>query len=133
MPSQWTDPSTSNQWVWDLGMVVIPDYLGYQTGWMGYGALVGGVLNGLTHLNAAIRAAVPNYSGEPASCQQAVSLATPTSANWATTRINSRTAGTGGSVFLARRSRGTAAAIYHYRYDPHLGKTVSGRDHGRLD
>ena len=126
VPSQWTDPSTSNQWVWDWGMVVIPDYLGYQTGWMGYGAWSAGVLNGLTHLNRGYpRCNVPNYNGEPANCQQARlygdsnvcelgDYSDQLADGW-----NRRI-----SVSCDLSKGHSGSAIYHYRYDPHLGKTV---------
>ncbi|MEZ4767905.1 MAG: hypothetical protein R2844_05700 [Caldilineales bacterium] len=126
VPSQWTDPSTSNQWVWDWGMVVIPDYLGYQTGWMGYGAWSAGVLNGLTHLNRGYpRCNVPNYNGEPAGCAQA-RLYGDTNVCELGDYSDQLADGWNRRISVScDLSKGhSGSAIYHYRYDPHVGQNV---------
>ena len=126
VPSQWTDPGTSNQWVWDWGMVVIPDFLGNQTGWMGYGAWSAGVLNGETHLNRGYpRCNVPNYGGEPANCQPA-RLYGDTKACELGDYSDQLADGWNRRISVScDLSKGhSGSAVYHYRYDPHLDKTV---------
>ena len=126
VPSQWTNPTTTNQWVWDWGMVVIPDFLGYQTGWMGYGAWSAGVLNGETHLNRGYpRCNVANYGGEPANCQQA-RLYGDTKACELGDYSDQLADGWNRRITISCDiSKGhSGSAIYHYRYDSHLGKVV---------
>ena len=116
----------SNQWVWDWGMVVIPDYLGNQTGWMGYGAWSAGVLNNETHLNRGYpRCNVPNYTGEPAGCQQA-RLYGDTDACELGDYSDQLADGWNRRITVScDLSKGhSGSPIYHYRFDPHLGATV---------
>ncbi len=126
VPSQWTNPNTTNQWVWDWGMVVIPDYLGHQTGWMGYGAWSAGVLNNETHLNRGYpRCNVPDYTGEPAGCQQA-RLYGDTDACELGDYSDQLADGWNRRITVScDLSKGhSGSPIYHYRFDPHLGATV---------
>jgi V8-like Glu-specific endopeptidase len=50
-PSPWRNPSTANRGQWDWALIIIPDRLGENTGWMGYVARPGSQLGPQTHFN----------------------------------------------------------------------------------
>lgn len=66
--AQWRNPSTTGG-QWDWGLIVIPDRLGEQSGWMGYGALPGQTLAQYTKLNRGYPACWSNRPDRPPVCQ----------------------------------------------------------------
>lgn len=55
VPDPWLDPNTNDdgteEFQWDIGMVLTVDRLGEQTGWMGYGAFPASDLNTRSQIN----------------------------------------------------------------------------------
>jgi V8-like Glu-specific endopeptidase len=71
-PSPWRNPSTSNPTQWDWGLIVIPNRLGNQTGWMGYVARPGSQLEAVDNLNRGYPLCDFNEKpNAPAGCQKA--------------------------------------------------------------
>lgn len=66
---QWRNPNTAGG-QWDWGMIVIPDRLGDQSGWMGYAAFVGSYLKQHNQYNRGYPACWVNRPDTPADCQQ---------------------------------------------------------------
>lgn len=65
-PWRWRDPDLTH-WQWDWGLIVIPDRLGDQTGWMGYAALSGSYLKTVSNYNRGYP--LCGTSNDPANCQ----------------------------------------------------------------
>jgi V8-like Glu-specific endopeptidase len=102
----------------DIGLIVIPDRLGDQTGWMGYVARPAGALNNVAHYNRGYPSCNVNFPERPANCQMARlyghigscamgSYHHPLSNGWNRTIRN--------SCDLSRGHSGSA--VYHY-WDP---------------
>jgi V8-like Glu-specific endopeptidase len=74
VPDQWVNPATpddGNQYQWDIGLVLMVDRLGDQTGWMGYGAWTAGDLNQRDHLNRGYPGCQESYEERPEGCEMA--------------------------------------------------------------
>jgi V8-like Glu-specific endopeptidase len=111
---------------WDWGLIVIPDYLGYQTGWMGYVARPGSQLNQVYHYNRGypVCGSKPNV---PSDCEPGTprlygdlnwctmgNYLFPGPDNWNRVIRNSCDISGGHS----------GSPVYHYFYDTNLGKWV---------
>jgi V8-like Glu-specific endopeptidase len=128
VPDPWLDPNTPDtrdKYQWDIGLVLILDRLGNQTGWMGYGAYPASDLNQRKHLNRGYPGCLDSYAEKPEDCQVARLYGDtqycdigyyhhPGSNNW-----NRQLAL---SCDLSRGHSGSP--IYHYRYSPSKGKYV---------
>jgi V8-like Glu-specific endopeptidase len=68
-PSAWRNPSTSNHTQWDWGLIVIPDRLGNQTGWMGYVARSSSALKSVSNYNRGYPQCGTDRGNAPAGCQ----------------------------------------------------------------
>jgi V8-like Glu-specific endopeptidase len=71
VPEPWIDPSTPDnidKYQWDIGMVLMLDRLGDQTGWMGYGAYPASDLNHRQQINRGYPRCERDYAEEPAAC-----------------------------------------------------------------
>jgi V8-like Glu-specific endopeptidase len=67
-PEPWRNPAqTGGQWDW--GLIVIPDRLGDQTGWMGYVARPGNELRNVNQLNRGYPLCDNDRGNQPANCQ----------------------------------------------------------------
>jgi V8-like Glu-specific endopeptidase len=130
VPDPWLDPSTPNdidRFQWDIGLVLMIDRLGDQTGWMGYGAYTASDLNTRSHLNRGYPSCDPTYAERPDgnSCQEA--------RLYGDTKLcaigDYHNPGSNGwnreFSFSCDISRGhSGSPIYHYRYSPSKGKDV---------
>jgi V8-like Glu-specific endopeptidase len=125
VPDPWMNPNTTNKWQWDIGAVVVIDRIGEQTGWMGYGAYGAGDLNKRNHLNRGYPSCDADYPERPANCQIA-NLYGDTKYCKIGEYYNQGSNGWNRNFSVScDLSRGhSGSAIYHYRYDPALGKTV---------
>ncbi len=125
VPDPWMNPSTTNKWQWDIAVVVVIDRIGEKTGWMGYGAWPASDLNTRTHLNRGYPSCNTDYPERPANCQIA-RLYGDTKSCKIGEYYNQGSNGWNRSISVScDLSRGhSGSAIYHYRYDPKLGKTV---------
>jgi V8-like Glu-specific endopeptidase len=126
VPSPWTDPDTTNSFAWDWGLVVVPDFMGNLTGWMGYGAWSANVLNAEDHLNRGYpRCGVANYDGEPAGCQQARLYGDSENCELGDYSDQFADGWNRRISISCDLSKGhSGSAIYHYRYDSNLGMDV---------
>ncbi len=66
---QWRNPATTNARQWDWGLIVIPDRLGDQTGWMGYVALPAMILKANNQYNRGYPACGGMRPDVPVNCQ----------------------------------------------------------------
>lgn len=125
VPDPWMNPATTNKWQWDIGAVVVIDRIGEKTGWMGYGAYPASDLNTRNHLNRGYPSCNTDYPERPASCQMA-RLYGDTKYCKIGEYYNPGSNGWNRNFSVScDLSRGhSGSAIYHYRYDPALGKTV---------
>lgn len=121
-PWQWRDPNLTH-WQWDWGLIVIPDRLGDQTGWMGYVALSGNYLKTVANYNRGYP--LCGTSNDPANCQDARlygdmyhcnigNFYNPGPDNW-----NRRIA-----VSCDMSGGHSGSAVYNYFYDANLGQYV---------
>lgn len=126
VPNPWINPATTNKWAWDWGLMVIPNALGQQTGWMGYGAWTATVLGNFTHYNRGYpRCNVPNYSGEPAGCQQARLYGDTASCELGDFSDQFADGWNRRVSISCDLSKGhSGSAVYHYRFSSSLGKNV---------
>jgi V8-like Glu-specific endopeptidase len=125
VPDPWMNPSTTNKWQWDIAVVVVTDRIGEKTGWMGYGAWSASDLNTRTHYNRGYPSCNTDYPERPANCQIARLYGDTKSCkigDYYNTGSNGWNRSISVSCDLSRGHSGSA--IYHYRYDPKLGKTV---------
>jgi V8-like Glu-specific endopeptidase len=110
---------------WDWGIIIIPEHLGYQTGWMGYVARPASQLNVQSHFNRGYPWCGTSKGNAPAGCvNNSLYGDTNTCAlgnylfpgpdNWNRVIRNSCDISGGHS----------GSPIYHYFYDWQLGKTV---------
>jgi V8-like Glu-specific endopeptidase len=122
---QWRNPQTTNARQWDWGLIVIPDRLGNQTGWMGYVALGGNTLKANNQYNRGYPACGGNRPDVPVNCQAARLYG-----DTATCKLGSFSfAGPDGWNRLINHSCDTSgghsgSAMYQYFFDSKLGKTV---------
>lgn len=128
VPDPWLDPNTPddiNKYQWDIGLVLMLDDLGNQTGWMGYGAYPASDLNLRNHLNRGYPGCQDSYAEKPANCQIA-SLYGDTNLCKIGDYHNPGSNGWNREFsFSCDMSRGhSGSAIYHYRYSPSKGKNV---------
>ncbi len=75
-PSQWRNSNECQQGLaacrrWDWGLLIIPEKLGNQTGWMGYYAMVGNSLSNQSIYNRGYAQCPDADPDEPANCQTA--------------------------------------------------------------
>jgi hypothetical protein len=131
----WTQSEWRNQWEdaatattaeklacskWDIGLIVIPDRLGEQTGWLGYVARPASALNVEDNLNRCYPKCA-GFSNQPAGCQKARlhghtglcsmgSYLEPLSNDWNRIIRNSCDLSAGHS----------GSAVYHYRDPPQI-------------
>ncbi|GIV76704.1 MAG: hypothetical protein KatS3mg050_1098 [Litorilinea sp.] len=66
---QWRNPATTNARQWDWGLIVIPNRLGDQTGWMGYVALNATTLRANNQYNRGYPACGGTRPDVPVNCQ----------------------------------------------------------------
>jgi V8-like Glu-specific endopeptidase len=126
-PSRWRDSSLTRVEArqWDWGLIVIPDRLGDQTGWMRYMARPGSQLNQERNLNRGYPRCNTSRPNPPANCQvgrlygdtQSCNLgyfSYPDSYGW--NRLISFTCDISGGH--------SGSPIYHYFFDPALNQYV---------
>jgi V8-like Glu-specific endopeptidase len=133
-PAQWRSSQYNNAncgtscWAaseWDWGIIIIPEHLGYQTGWMGYVARPASQLNPQSHFNRGYPWCGTSKGNAPAGCVNNSlygdtntcalgSYLFPGPDNWNRVIRNSCDISGGHS----------GSPIYHYFYDWQLGKTV---------
>lgn len=122
---QWRNPNTTNPRQWDWGLIVIPDRLGDQTGWMGYVALTATTLKANNQYNRGYPACGGTRPDVPVNCQPQRlygdtatcglgSFRFPGPDNW--NRIFNHSCDTSGGH--------SGSPIYQYFFDSKLGKTV---------
>ena len=129
VPDQWLDPTTDStdaeEYQWDIGMVLMIDRLGDQTGWMGYGAYTASDLVTRDLYNRGYPSCNSSYAERPANCQIA--------RLYGDTELceigDFHHVGSNGwnrefsvSCDISRGHSGSA--IYHYRYSPSKGQNV---------
>jgi|GEM_PF-1145452 len=133
-PSGWRDPAynddncegscfVASQWDW--GLIIIPEYLGYQTGWMGYVARPAGQLNYQSHFNRGYPVCNSTKGNSPEECDYGELFGDIQTCDLG----NYSYQGSDGWNRLIRNSCDlngghSGSAVYHYYYDPYLGKTV---------
>ena len=129
VPDQWLDPTTDStdteEYQWDIGMVLMIDRLGDQTGWMGYGAYNASDLETRELYNRGYPSCNSDYTERPANCQIA--------RLYGDTELceigDFHHMGSNGwyrefSVNCDISRGHSGSAIYHYRYSPSKGKDV---------
>jgi V8-like Glu-specific endopeptidase len=122
---QWRNPLTSNPRQWDWGLIVIPDRLGDQTGWMGYVALNATTLKANKQYNRGYPGCGGTRPDVPVNCQPQRLYG-----DTATCKFGAFTfAGADGWNRLINHSCDTSAGhsgspVYQYFFDTKLGKTV---------
>jgi V8-like Glu-specific endopeptidase len=111
---------------WDWGLIIIPEYLGYQTGWMGYVARPGSQLNQVSHYNRGYPAcgSKPNV---PADCEPGKprlygDANTCTMGNYLFQGSDGWNRVIRNSCDLSGGHSGSP--VYHYFYDTQLGQWV---------
>ncbi len=128
--SPWRNPNTSNPRQWDWGMIVIPDKLGNQTGWMGYVARPASQLNVVNHLNRGYPQCLNNRNDNPAACTAATPNLAHLHGDTKNCTIGSYSAqGPDNWNRLITHSCDTSAGhsgspVYHYFFDTTLNKWV---------
>ncbi len=125
VPDPWIDPGTPddiNKYQWDIGLVLMVDRLGEQTGWMGYGAYPASDLNQRNHLNRGYPGCQSDYAEKPAGCQMARLYG---DTNYCEIGYYHNQGSNGWNrefAFSCDISRGhSGSAIYHYRYSQSKG------------
>ncbi|MFW6079586.1 MAG: trypsin-like serine protease, partial [Gemmatimonadota bacterium] len=124
-PAPWRDSTTADRWQWDWGMIVIPDRLGDQTGWMGYVARPFGDLDGVNNFNRGYPSCQSDYAERPADCEPArlygdTELCGPGDVYFPGGDGWNRMISVGCDL-----SRGhSGSPVYHYFFDQQLGKSV---------
>jgi V8-like Glu-specific endopeptidase len=111
---------------WDWGLVIIPEYLGYQTGWMGYVARPGSQLNQVIHFNrgypeCGTKPNVPDDC-EPAAPRLYGDLNWCTMGNYLFPGPDSWNRVIRNSCDISAGHSGSP--VYHYFYDTYLGQWV---------
>lgn len=122
--ASWRNPATTGS-QWDVGLIVIPNRLGDQTGWMGYVARPASDLNPETHFNRGYPLCATTRPDVPVACQPMKMYG-----DNASCVLGGYTAmGGNGWNRLIHHTCDTSAGhsgspVYHYLFDPKLGKVV---------
>jgi V8-like Glu-specific endopeptidase len=128
VPDPWLDPNTPddiNKYQWDIGLVLMLDRLGDQTGWMGYGAYPAGELNSRYHFNRGYPSCNNTYSERPQNCQIAQLYGDSNECEIGYYHNQGSNGWNREFAFGCDMSRGhSGSALYHYRYSPSKGKVV---------
>ncbi len=128
VPDPWLDPNTpdnSDKFQWDIGLVLMIDRLGDQTGWMGYGAYPASDLNTRYHYNRGYPGCQDDYSEKPAGCQTARLYGDTKRCDIGYYHHPGSNGWNRQFAFSCDISRGhSGSPIYHYRYSPSKGKNV---------
>ncbi len=123
-PWQWRNPdTTSSQWDW--GLIVIPDRLGEQTGWMGYVARPSNELKSVSNYNRGYPQCNTDRGNAPANCQVARMYGDTQLCNLG----GFYNAGADGwnrrvAVSCDLSAGHSGSPVYHYFFDTSLGKWV---------
>lgn len=122
---QWRNPNTANPRQWDWGLIVIPDRLGDQTGWMGYVALTATTLKANNQYNRGYPACGGTRPDVPVNCQPQRLYGDTAACGLGSFRFP----GPDGWNRLFNHSCDTSGGhsgspIYQYLFDSKLGKTV---------
>lgn len=133
-PAGWRDPQYNEQNCagscfaasqHDWGLIIIPEYLGYQTGWMGYVARPGSQLNVQAHFNRGYPVCNSGNGNSPSGCDYGELFG-----DVQTCRLGNYSYQDGsGWNRLIRNSCDlngghSGSPVYHYFYDSHIGQTV---------
>lgn len=128
VPDQWLDPNTpddTDKYQWDIGLVLMQDRLGDQTGWMGYGAITTSDLNQQYHYNRGYPGCQDDYSEKPAGCQRARLYGDTKECEIGDYDYEGSNGWNRMFSFSCDISRGhSGSAIYHYRYSQSKGRYV---------
>jgi V8-like Glu-specific endopeptidase len=128
VPDPWLDPSTpdnTDKFQWDIGLVLMLDRLGDQTGWMGYGAYGAGDLNKRQHLNRGYPGCQTSYSEKPAGCEIARMYGDTEPCEIGYYHHQGSNGWNRQFAFGCDISRGhSGSPIYHYRYSSYWGTNV---------
>jgi V8-like Glu-specific endopeptidase len=128
VPDPWVNPSTPNtidRFQWDIGLVLMLDRLGDQTGWMGYGAYPASDLNTRYHYNRGYPGCQSDYSSRPAGCQIARLYGDTKRCDIGYYHHPGSNSWNRQFAFSCDVSRGhSGSPIYHYRFSPSKGKNV---------
>lgn len=126
----WRNPATSNPRQWDWGMIVIPNRLGSQTGWMGYVARPASQLNPLNHYNRGYPQCNNNRADNPPACNSSPANLAHLHGDSNNCSMGSYSAqGPDGWNRLITHSCDTSAGhsgspVYHYFFDTSLNRWV---------
>lgn len=128
VPDPWLDPNTPDnmdKYQWDIGLVLMLDKLGNQTGWMGYGAYPAGDLNQQNHHNRSYPSCQADYAEKPAGCQVARLYGDTKLCKIGDYHHPGSNGWNRQFSFSCDVSHGhSGSPIYHYRYSPNKGKYV---------
>jgi len=110
---------------WDWGLIIIPDKLGYQTGWMGYVARPASQLNPQYHYNRGYPLCGTSNNNDPAGCVPTALYGDTNICALGTYHFQ----GSNGWNRVIRNSCDisgghSGSPVYHYFYDWYLGQTV---------
>lgn len=122
---QWRNPNTANPRQWDWGLIVIPNRLGDQTGWMGYVALGASTLKANNQYNRGYPGCGGTRPDVPVNCQPQRLYGDTATCKFGAFSFS----GTDGWNRLFNHSCDTSGGhsgspIYQYFFDSNLGKTV---------
>jgi len=128
VPDPWLDPNTpndENKYQWDIGLVLMLDRLGDQTGWMGYGAYPASDLNTRYHLNRGYPGCNSSYTERPQNCQVARLYGDTKECKIGYYHNQGSNGWNREYTIGCDISRGhSGSPVYHYRYSPSNGKDV---------
>lgn len=130
VPDPWLDPATPDtidKYQWDIGLVLMLDRLGDQTGWMGYGAYPASDLNQRNHLNRGYPSCRSDYVEKPegAGCQTARLYGDTRSCEIGDYHNPGSNGWNREYTVNCDISRGhSGSAIYHYRYNTAKGTYI---------
>lgn len=128
VPDPWRDPSTPDtidKYQWDIGLVLMVDRLGEQTGWMGYGAYSASDLNQRYHLNRGYPGCQTDYAERPNGCQRARLYGDTQECDIGYYHHPGSNGWNREFAFGCDISRGhSGSPVYHYRYSASQGKLV---------
>jgi V8-like Glu-specific endopeptidase len=124
-PAAWRNPATATPTQWDWGLIVIPNRLGDQTGWMGYVARPGSALKQVSNLNRGYPQCGTDRGNAPAGCQIARMYGDTANCNIG----DFYNPGPDGwnrrfSVSCDLSAGHSGSPVYHYFFDSQLAKWV---------
>ncbi|MCS6849316.1 MAG: hypothetical protein RMN52_16575 [Anaerolineae bacterium] len=127
VPDPWLDPSTpdtkQNKVQWDIGLVLMLDKLGNQTGWMGYGAFTASDVKERSHYNRGYPSCKEDYPEKPANCQVARLYGDTNLCEIGDYYYQAPNGWYRAHSVSCDLSRGhSGSPIYHYRFSPTHGK-----------